>query len=541
MASTAQRSALGRYAVRSAQQHYGETRNSFLRQTRTTTSDASISCVRQCVGAGSGRRGLSTFAAAAGHRRPLLLAPVGLSSKDTKARSENAFRSGRTPFVALESSRTRRTMATHADSSTQQVRRDSAMSNVEEAYEAVVVGAGPAGITAVGNLLEQGLQKILWVDEYFNGGRVNQYYREVPSNTKVKLFIDYAQALSPFREIVGGAQAQDGSTTATTKASNEDKLHVLRKLDQEKGCNLGHAADMCLILTEGLKQHPSIITHLGRISEGSLDPTSQTWTLNLPNSSNTIQTQRLVLCTGSSPLDPPLPYSPPNEIHHINLDDALSPTNLQSLLSPLGPTTVAVIGASHSAVLVLMNLSHIALTSKPDLRIKWFTRHPLRYAEYYDSYIARDNTGLKGEAADWAKQNLEEGRLEKSDVGKVVQKVAYQKGEEEAVYREHLSDGKTGFVVQAIGYSRNPIPELKFSNGQAIEEVKFDHDRGCFWYGKEGEKKVLPGVYGAGIAFPQRVVDKKYGHEEFNVGFFKFMKAVKGWVGGWKDGVKVEA
>ncbi|KAF2214266.1 hypothetical protein CERZMDRAFT_30291, partial [Cercospora zeae-maydis SCOH1-5] len=397
-------------------------------------------------------------------------------------------------------------------------------------YEAAVVGAGPAGITAVGNLLEQGIEKILWVDEYFNGGRVNQYYREVPSNTKVKLFIDYAQALSPFREIVGGIQSQDGRSTATTNSSNEDKLRALRQLDQEKGCSLGHAADMCLILTEGLKQHPAITTHLGQVSEATLDSASQTWSLSLANASSAIQTQRLVLCTGSTPLDPPLPYSPPNGIRHINLDDALSPTNLQSLLSPLGPTTIAVIGASHSAVLVLMNLSDIALTSKPDLRIKWFTRHPLRYAEYYDSYIARDNTGLKGAAADWAKQNLEDGKLEKSDVGKVVEKVSYQKGEEEAVYRQHLSDGKTGFVVQAIGYTRNPIPELKFADGEEIQGVKFDHDRGCFWYGKEAERKVLPGVYGAGIAFPQRVVDRKYGHEEFNVGFFKFMKAVKGWV-----------
>lgn len=47
-------------------------------------------------------------------------------------------------------------------------------------YEAVVVGAGPAGVTVVGNLLERKVEPILWVDNAFNGGRINSAYREVP-------------------------------------------------------------------------------------------------------------------------------------------------------------------------------------------------------------------------------------------------------------------------------------------------------------------------------------------------------------------------
>lgn len=45
---------------------------------------------------------------------------------------------------------------------------------------AVVVGAGPAGLAAVGNLLEKQLGNIVWVDPLFQGGRVNRQYREVP-------------------------------------------------------------------------------------------------------------------------------------------------------------------------------------------------------------------------------------------------------------------------------------------------------------------------------------------------------------------------
>lgn len=52
--------------------------------------------------------------------------------------------------------------------------------NQQDRYAAVVVGAGPAGITVVGNLLEQNIGHILWVDDSFTAGRVNHAYREVP-------------------------------------------------------------------------------------------------------------------------------------------------------------------------------------------------------------------------------------------------------------------------------------------------------------------------------------------------------------------------
>jgi len=47
-------------------------------------------------------------------------------------------------------------------------------------YQAVVLGAGAAGIAVVGNLLEQNVKPILWLDDKFQGGRLNEKYREVP-------------------------------------------------------------------------------------------------------------------------------------------------------------------------------------------------------------------------------------------------------------------------------------------------------------------------------------------------------------------------
>lgn len=422
------------------------------------------------------------------------------------------------------------------------VRHATTASNATDSYEAVVIGGGPAGITVVGNLLEQKVEPILWVDNAFNGGRINRCYREVPSNTKVALFIEYATALAPFRKIVSNTPSRSrweepSESDSVAVSGKPDKLQALRSMDPVKSCQLSHAADMLLMLTEGLSKTPGVVAKKVQVTDATLDEASKRWTVNLNSTipsetdSTPVSAKRLIMCTGSSPNNSPLPVTIPS-LHVLDLDCALSPTLLSTTLSPLGPTSVAVIGASHSAILVLMNLYNLARTSKPDLRITWLTRHKLRYAEQRDGWILRDNTGLKGEAAEWARQNLEPDTTPNSDVAKYITKVAYESGAEKETYEQHLPG--TDFYVQAIGYSRDPIPALKTSEGRAIEPV-FDHENGHFEYashGGEGKLQKLPGLFGAGIAWPARVVDPE-GNVEYAVGFFKFMKHVKKVIGTW--------
>lgn len=198
-----------------------------------------------------------------------------------------------------------------------------------------------------------------------------------------------------------------------------------------------------------------------------------------------------------------------------------------------------------------MNLSTLAATTHPNLRVKWFTRNPLRYAEHMPGgWILRDNTGLKGEAAAWARANLEDGGVfEQSPVSRVVKKVWMGSGEDQdAIYKLELPG--CSHVVQAVGYTRDALPALAVTEGGGAPEeplsVLYDNLSGRFVKSvpvgsaatsttstasgasaEAGEEKeFVPGLFGAGIAFPERVTDP-HGNVEYAVGFWKFMKFIK--------------
>ncbi|GAP83631.1 hypothetical protein SAMD00023353_0500130 [Rosellinia necatrix] len=397
---------------------------------------------------------------------------------------------------------------------------------------AVVVGAGPGGITVVGNLLEHGAElqtdqrKLVWVDPHFQGGRVHSRYREVPSNTKVGLFVQFANDVSPFKAIVG----------ATPKPN---ALTALQELPQDRGCRLSYAADMCLMLTDGLAAHPQVQSHKGKVTGAALDERTNVWKVTFDDGGH-VTTSKIALCTGSGPVSKTLPgieklYE--QSLSPVDLDVSLTPSLLTKALDPAADTTVAVVGASHSAILVLINLVNLANSTHPHLRVKWFTRNKLRYAEYMDGWILRDNTGLKGQAAEWARQNLDDEAFPSSAVSKVITKV-WTAGKEEEVYKAEMP-GCT-HIVQAVGYVRNPLPrfEVVRKDGGAAEPLQLEYDnlKGRFYETGgpkvDHEKKYVPGLFGAGIAFPERVTDP-HGNVEYAVGFWKFMKFVKKVVPDW--------
>ncbi|KAK8061937.1 monooxygenase AgnR1 [Apiospora phragmitis] len=240
-------------------------------------------------------------------------------------------------------------------------------------------------------------------------------------------------------------------------------------------------------------------------------------------------TQRLVAplivyCTGSHPSTVSLPTPAAETPKTLGLDDVLKPSVLRNILPKDRPICVGVIGASHSAILVLRNLLDLSRDSHPQLRVRWFTRHnELKYAKYMDGWILYDNTGLKGLAAEFGRQYLEGDQLARSGAGDVITRVDCSGGaeQERAEFLRELP--RCDHVVQAVGFARNGLPEME-------TDVEFDNTTGGFVDHATGEP--VPGLFGAGIAFPERVTDKA-GNVEYAVGFFKFMKFLKRVVPSW--------
>lgn len=82
-------------------------------------------------------------------------------------------------------------------------------------------------------------------------------------------------------------------------------------------------------------------------------------------------------------------------------------------------------------------------------------------------------------------------------------------------------------MVQAIGFHQNEVPVLE--RGGRKLEVVYDNQEGGF---KDKDGKKVKGLYAAGIAWPERVVDPE-SNVEYAVGLWKFMKYLQRVVPGW--------
>ncbi|ELR07795.1 hypothetical protein VC83_01098 [Pseudogymnoascus destructans] len=394
-------------------------------------------------------------------------------------------------------------------------------------YGAIVVGGGPAGLATVGTLLDEDVKPILWIDHEFQGGRLNAQYREVPSNTKVSLFIAFARATAAFRKIAD----QDPTPPAYA---------ALQAMDQDTGCDLAAAGDMCVELTAGLGREADVVMEYGHVEAGSLNQEGVWSVTTRPTAAGQGKqvgaptTRLLVLATGARPLPPRLPDTY-THLSPLHLDTALSPTALAKALPRNRDVKIGLVGASHSAILVLRNLYELARSTHPGLRVKWFSRHPLRYAVDKGDWILRDNTGLKGETAVWARENLEEGVWEQSNVKEYVRKIFTTPGEGEKVAYERELGGKgVDMICEAVGFEKGDLPRLERRaeraglEGEGIGRIEADGLTG----GLRDEFGEIRGLKGVGIAWPERVTDKE-GNVESSVGLWKFMRYLKRVVPEW--------
>lgn len=328
-------------------------------------------------------------------------------------------------------------------------------------YSWAVIGAGPAGIAAVGRLLDHGIARdeIAWADPKFGAGDLGAKWRSVPSNTQVGLFLDYLNASPSFR--FGQAPPFE-----------------LNTIDPEQTCPLGVVADPLVWISNQLCDQVRPLRTM--VTELSLR--DRRWTLHTEHGD--ITSKNVILAVGSVPKK--LSYSGLDE---IPIETALDPGKLEQLV--LDGATVAVFGSSHSSMVALPNL-----LATPVEKVINFYRSPLRYAVYLQDWILFDDTGLKGEAARWARENIDGTYPERLDRCSVTS----------PEFQERLAE--CSHAVYTVGFQRRQLPVTP-----QWGPLEYDSSNGI----------LAPGLFGVGIAFPEYRPDP-LGSGQYRVGLHKFMQ-----------------
>ncbi|MCD6046691.1 MAG: uncharacterized protein K0S08_338 [Gammaproteobacteria bacterium] len=326
-------------------------------------------------------------------------------------------------------------------------------------YEWAVIGAGPAGIAAVGKLLDQKIsaKKILWIDPAFKVGDFGTSWRNVHSNTKAGLFLDFLKDCQAFNY----AQVQE--------------KFELGRLNPEETCYLRYMAEPLQWVTDHLKK----TVEIRQDKVQGLKISQRGWEIKLTQ--GTERAAQVILAIGAEPKN--LAYPTPL----IPMQDAMDHERITQHFSP--EDTIAVFGASHSAILIIKSL--IEHKAK---RIINFYRGPLRYAVYMDNWILFDDTGLKGKTAEWARQNID-GILP-SNLERV-----YSNQANIDLYLPQCQK-----AIYAVGFERRHLAIEGFEHIEYVQECGI----------------IAPGLFGFGIAFPEAKYNP-FNVLEHRVGLWKFM------------------
>jgi cation diffusion facilitator CzcD-associated flavoprotein CzcO len=327
-------------------------------------------------------------------------------------------------------------------------------------YAWTVIGAGAAGIAAVGKLLDHGIPpgKIAWIDPAFAAGDLGQKWRSVSSNTIARTFLSFMNGSAAF-----------GFSEAPPLALSE--------VDPDETCALALVAEPLVWVTGRLRERVEAF----ETTATALRLQKRRW--EIQTQQQPIASENVVLAVGAVPKKLSYP-----QLDEIPVEVALDPEKLAQV--PLEGATVAVFGSSHSSMIALPNLLR-----QPVAKVINFYRNTLKYAVYLDDWILFDDTGLKGRAAEWARENIDgelPERLERCWVSS-------------PEFDEKLA--QCDRAVYTVGFERRKLPETP-----QWGELEYNQQNGI----------LAPGLFGLGIAFPEYAEDP-YGFGQHRVGLQKFM------------------
>jgi cation diffusion facilitator CzcD-associated flavoprotein CzcO len=328
-------------------------------------------------------------------------------------------------------------------------------------YKWTVVGAGPAGIAAVGRLLDHGIapQKIAWVDPDFTAGDLGDKWRPIHSNTVASLFLEYLNASPSFR-------------------FHEAPPFKLTEVDPGETCLLDLVADPLVWISEHLRER--VPGFRGMATELYLK--NGQWTVQTEQGA--IVSEKVIVAVGATPKKLAYP-----DLVEIPIDVAIDPEKLAG--QSLEGATVAVFGSSHSTMIALPHL-----LDQPVESVVNFYRSPLRYAVTLRDWTLFDDVGLKGRAARWARENIDGVYPDRLD------RVSIHSPE----FQNRLA--RCDHVVYTVGFERRQLPRTP-----QWDRLDYNPTNGI----------LAPGLFGFGIAFPECRTDP-LGFKQHRVGLYKFMR-----------------
>lgn len=328
--------------------------------------------------------------------------------------------------------------------------------------EWAVIGAGPAGIAAVGQLIDNGVdaKDILWIDPKFKVGDFGQYWTSVSSNTVVQLFHNFLSHCKSF------------------EYDKRQKQFALDDLPPEETCKLSYMVEPLAFVTKQIQKQVNCVEN----SVEKLHLYDRKWHMTMVDQ-EIYSSKNVILATGAVPRSMPETEG----VKTIHIYDALDTAKLAKKVDT--NDRVAVFGASHSAVILLRELLDLGVREVIN-----FYREPLRFAVPLDDWILFDDTGLKGTTAVWARENLN---------GKLPERLRRVISNDENVTQTLPLCTK---AIYAVGFTpRSPI----------IED--YPNYKYCPYNGI-----IAPGLFGVGIGFPESKTDR-YCNTELRVGLWKFI------------------
>ncbi|KAJ3259054.1 hypothetical protein HK103_002941 [Boothiomyces macroporosus] len=326
-----------------------------------------------------------------------------------------------------------------------------------------VVGSGPAGITAIGVLLENKANDIYWIDPEFKVGDLSQYPK-IPGNTIISLLNDrFFGACSSF------------------EYDKFKKPFQVLEYDGDRYCYMQPVISTFQTITDQFKDI------VETIKDTVVELQYQDGIWSIKTSGSTLYSKGVVLATGSVPSVPKLPYELDSSLREISLKDSLDADYLKQILDPKH-SKVAVYGSSHSAILALEYLTFLGIETvnvyKSSSEILFAENRPEGYVNWF--------TGLKGAAAEWAKRNIVESLHPK------LTRVCLDQSQDSLKTCTHY--------VYCCGFVQRPINVVGYEY-----PLKYDQ-----------KGLIGPNLYGVGIGFPPIEIDL-LGKREEAIGFVLFL------------------